>query len=220
MLADILAKLNRSDELIRRLETMAEADSQNASLQFFLADRLADVGELARARTIYDTMLRKSADASGYAGLARVLMKMQKADELLEVLGRGISRGDEAIAAIEPELKAMSQDKELMTQLVESGRKRAKANQLKFEEAYLLAKLAAAERDADVSAEFYRHAIGLNQNVKRPSVLIQMEMAEMFLKLRKYHQAAEAYQEILTERQLNEVGQAAVVLFAGAGAGE
>ena len=35
LLADILAKLKRSDELIGRLETMAENDTQNAALQFF-----------------------------------------------------------------------------------------------------------------------------------------------------------------------------------------
>ena len=78
LFADILAKLNRSDELIGRLETMAENDSRNVQLQFFLADRLADLNELDRARAIYDNMLRNGGDSSGYAGLARVLRKMQK----------------------------------------------------------------------------------------------------------------------------------------------
>ena len=91
------------------------------SLQYFLADHLTDVGELERARTIYDSMLRNGGDASGYAGLARVLHKMQKADELLEALGRGIARGEEAIATLEPEVKACSEDKPLMALLIEAG---------------------------------------------------------------------------------------------------
>lgn len=208
LLADILQKLKRSDELIGRLETLAENDSQNVALQYFLADRLADVNELERARKIYDTMLQSGGDGSGYLGLARVLRKMQKADELLEALGRGVARGEDAVAALEPEIKALSEDKALVAMLIESGRVRAASNRLKFEEAYLLAKLAAALKDADASGEFFRQAITLSQNVGRPAILLQMELAETYMKLRKYHPAIEVYQEILASKQLTEVGQA------------
>ncbi|WP_010586902.1 tetratricopeptide repeat protein [Schlesneria paludicola] len=207
LLAEILAKQNRSDELIRRLEAIAENDAQNVDLQYFLADRLTDVNELERARNLYDSMLRKGGDASGYAGLARVLRKMQKSDELLDALGRGFARGEDAIAMLEPEVKAISQDKALMEALVESGRKRAKSDELKFEEALLLAKFAAVMKEAESSGEFYRMAIALNRE-GRPTVLIQLEMAEMFLKLRKYPQAVEAFGEILNSGQLNDRGQA------------
>lgn len=205
--ADILAKLKRSDELIGKLEAMAENDAQNVALQFFLADRLADVNELDRARTIYDTMLRNGGDASGYAGLARVLRKMQKSDELLDVLGRGFARGEQAIGTLEPEIKAISEDKALVEQLIEAGRNRAKTNRLKFEEAYLLAKFAAALKEPVASGEFYELAISLNRNNARPSVVIQMEMGDMYLKLKKFALAAETYKEILASRQLNELGQ-------------
>lgn len=210
LLADIFAKLNRSDELIGRLEAMAESDSRNVSLQFFLADRLADLNELERARAIYDNMLRNGGDSSGYAGLARVLRKMQKADELLEALGRGFARGEEAISSLEPEVKAIAEDKALMTALVETGKARAKAHRLKFEEAYLLAKFAAALKEADATAEFYELAISLNRNANRPNVLIQMEMADTLLRLRKYKLAIDVYNEILTNRQLNATGQSRV----------
>ena len=207
LFADILAKLKRSDELIGRLETMAENDAQNVQLQFFLADRLADVNELDRARAIYDTMLRNGGDASGYAGLARVLIKMQKADELLEALGRGLARSEQAINSLEPEIKAVSQDKALVGSMIEAGRARAKSHQLKYEEAILLAKFAAALKLPDASGEFYQLAITLNRN-GRPSVLIQMEMADMYLKLRKFALAVDAYNEVLDSKQLTEQGQA------------
>ena len=207
LLADILQKLKKSDELIGRLETLAEADGQNVALQFFLADRLADVNELERARKIYDTMLQSGGDGSGYAGLARVLRKMQKSDELLEALGRGMARGEDAIAMLEPEVKALSEDKALVAQLIEAGRARAAANRLKFEEAYLLAKLAAALKDADASGEFYRLSIATGQNVGRPAVLLQIEQADMYMKLRKYRSAIDTLREILATKQLTEVGQ-------------
>ena len=206
LLSDILAKLNRSDELIRRLETMAENDAQNAWLQYFLADKLADVEELERARTIYDTMLRKGGDASGYAGLARVLRKMQKSDDLLDALGRGFTHGDEAIAALAPEVVALSKDEALVALLIESGRARVKSNQLKFEQAYLLAKFAAAVNNADAASEFYHLAVSLNRDPRR-SVDIHFEMVRALLLLRKYEQAADACKELLATKQLNDKGQ-------------
>jgi tetratricopeptide (TPR) repeat protein len=208
LLADILKKLKRSDELIGRLETLAEVDAQNVALQYFLADRLVDVNELDRARKIYDSMLQSGGDGSGYVGLARVLRKMQKSDELLEALGRGMARGEDAIAILEPEIKALSEDKALVAMLIESGRVRAASNRLKFEEAYLLAKLAAALKDADASGEFYKLAIASSQGVGRPPILIQIEQADMYMKLRKYRLAVDALQEILNSKQLTEAGQA------------
>ena len=208
LLADILAKLNRSDELIRRLETMAESDAQNPYLQYFLADKLTDVNELDRARKIYDTILRNNGDASGYAGLARVLRKMQKSDDLLRALGRGFARGEDAIKDLEPEVKALTEDKPLAAAVFESGRNLSKEGSLKFEEALLLAKIAAAMNDAETSGEFYRQAITLNRDGTQPNVLIQMDMAKMYFSLRKYRLAIDAFNELLATRQLNELGQA------------
>lgn len=208
LLADILAKLNRSDELIRRLETMAESDAQNPYLQYFLAEKLTDINELERARKIYDTILRNGGDASGYAGLARVLRKMQNSDDLLHALGRGFARGEDAIKDLEPEVKALTEDKTLVASLFESGRNFAKDGSLKFEESLLLAKIAAAISDAEISGEFYRQAIALNREGAQPNVLIQMDMAKMYFALRKYKLAIDAFNELLASRQLNELGQA------------
>ena len=208
LLSDILQKLKRSDELIGRLETLAENDAQNVSLQYFLADRLTDVNELDRARKIYDTMLQSGGDASGYAGLARVLRKMQKSDDLLDALGRGMARGEEAVATLEPELKALAQDKALVKMLLESGRTRSKAGQLKFEEAYLLAKLSAALKEADAADEFFLLAISASRGTNRPAIAIQIERADTMLKLRKYRIAADIYKEILGSGQLTERGKA------------
>ena len=208
LLADILKKLNRSDELIGKLEELASRDTRNPFLQYFLADRLADVGELERARSIYDTMLRNGGDASGYVGLARVLRKMHKSDELLQALGRAFGKGAETIKEIEPEMQALSEDKELMDSLIEAGRARAKNDELKFEEAFLLANIAKTLKEADVSGEFYRKAIELNQNANLPSVLIQSEMAEMYLKLRRFKLAAETFEELLKSTQLSDAGRA------------
>jgi len=208
LLADILQKLKKSDELIGRLETLAENDAQNVALQYFLAERLTDVNELERARKIFDTMLQSGGDASGYAGLARVLRKMQKSDDLLDALGRGMARGEEAILSLEPEVKALAEDKALVAMLIESGRVRSKAGELKLDEAVLLAKLAAALKEADASEEFYRLALSLPPGPNRPRIATQIEFADTMARLRKYRVAAEAYEEILGSGQLTEKGKA------------
>ncbi|WP_373653396.1 tetratricopeptide repeat protein [Schlesneria sp. DSM 10557] len=208
LLAEILEKLNKSDELIGRLETLAENDAQNVALQYYLAERLTDVNELERARKIYDTMLQSGGDASGYAGLARVLRKMQKSDDLLDALGRGMARGEEAIASLESEVKALAEDKALVAMLIESGRTRAKAGELKLDEAILLAKLAAALKEADASEEFFQLALSLPPSPNRPKIATQIEFADTMARLRKYRVAAEAYHEILESGQLTEKGRA------------
>jgi len=207
LLSDILAKMKKSDELIGRLEAIAENDAQNVALQFFLADRLVDVNELERARAIYDSMLRNGGDSSGYAGLARVLRKMQKSDELLEALGRALAHGEAEITTLEPEVKAISEDKVLVGMLIESGRAKAKSQKLKFDEAHLLAKLASALKDADASGEFFQLALTLNRNPNRPNLEIQLEMADMYSKLRKHKLAIDLYKEILASKQLSPQGQ-------------
>ena len=208
LLEEILKKLDRSDELIIRLEGLVEADAQNVALQYFLADCLANQNELERARKIYDEMLQSGGESSGYVGLARVLRKMQKTDELLESLGRGMARGEEALAILEPEIKALSEDKALVALLIESGRARASSNRLTYEESYLLAKLAAALQDADVSSEFYQRVIEFGDRPGRPAILLQIEQAEMLQKLRKYSSAVDALRGILKSGMLSELGQA------------
>jgi tetratricopeptide (TPR) repeat protein len=212
LLADILAKLNRSDELIQRLETMVENDPQNPSLQYFFADRLAEVNELERARTIYTTMLRSGGDASGYVGLARVLRKMKKPAELLEALGRSLKRED-AGDMLQPELKAIKDDKPLMDSLFEVAKERAQTEQLKFEEAFILATLAADLKDADASGEFYRLAISLyrgdNENL---TLQLQMDMAEMYVRCKKFDLGAKAYNELLSGNRLNFRAQLNILL--------
>jgi tetratricopeptide (TPR) repeat protein len=211
LLADILAKQNKSDELIGRLEKIAEDDSQNSALQMFLADQLSEVGELERARKIYDTVLQTGGDTNGYAGLAKILRKMQKSDELLDALGRGLSRADDAVAALEAELQALSKDKDLVSKLLESGRTRAKANKLSYEQAYILAKLAAALKEPEASGEFYRLAIQNYRNPAKPlevvKINIQIEMADMYTRLKRYKLAVDVLKEILASRMLSAEGE-------------
>lgn len=201
LLADILEKLKLSDELITRLEALASKDEQNLQLQFFLAEKLADANELDKARQIYETALPHGADATGYVGLARVLRKMKKSEELLDLLNRAMSKlGPEGLVQLEAELKTVSEDSQIVDGLMAVGREQAKAEppQLTFEKAFLLAGLAKAVDRTDDAIEFYRAAIKLS---KERNILLYAELGTLLNRAHRYAAAEDLYKEALAERR-------------------
>lgn len=200
LLADILKKLDRSDELVGRLQALAEADSKNNPLQYFYAEALMKAGDLERAKTVYEAALKNSNDASGYLGLAAVLRRMNRPDELLDVLGRGLEKvGPDALEQLDDELKAIVSDAVLVDALVASGKTQAAAepSTLTFEEAYLLAKLASELERVDQAVEFYRLAIARG---KERAPLAYRELCEILIDNDRYADAAAAYKEALKGR--------------------
>ena len=202
LLADILLQLNRGDELIAKLETLADKDTHNIPLQYFLADRLIAANELERAKKIYETALQNGGDASGYIGLARVLRKLQKPDDLLDLLGRSLVKlGPDGLAQMEVELKILSADAKLVDSLMDSGRAQAKAepSQLTFEKSFLLAGIAKACERTDDAVEFYRHAIKLGKE-RAPD--LYRELGNALLQAKRYGDAVALFKEALNERKL------------------
>ncbi|MBM4075151.1 MAG: tetratricopeptide repeat protein, partial [Planctomycetes bacterium] len=202
LLAEILDKLNRSDELIVKLEQLAEKDPYFIPLQYFLAEKLVASNELEKARKIYTSALKNGGDSSGYIGLARVLRKLQQSDELLDLLAQSLSRlNPEGLALLEIELKSFSKDPALVDSLIASGRAKASSNpsQLTFEKSFLLAGIAKQCDRTNDAIEFYRHAIKLNKD-KAPE--LYRDLGNMLLSGKRYSQAVELFQEALNDRKL------------------
>jgi len=203
LLADILLKLKRGDELIAKLEALAEKDQHNIPLQYFLADRLVAANELEKARKIYETALQNGGDASGYIGLALIFRKLQKSDELLDLLGRSLTRlGPDGLAQLEEKvLKTLTEDPKLVDSLMASGRVQAKAEpaQLTFEKSFLLAQIAKACERTDDAVEFYRHAIKLGKE-RAPD--LYRELGNALIQAKRYGDAVAVYKEALNERKL------------------
>lgn len=200
LLADILEKLKLSDELISRLEGLAAKDEHNLQLQFFLADRLSDANELEKARLIYEAALPHGADGTGYVGLARVLRKMKKSSELLDLFDRALSKlGPDGLVQLEAELKAVSEDKQTVEGLLAAGREQAKAepSQLTSREATVLAGLSKALDRTDDAIEFYRAAIKLS---KERNLQLYAELGNLLNQAHRYDDAEELFKEVLGER--------------------
>lgn len=113
------------------------------------------------------------------------------------------------ISSLEPEFEAIAEDKARVGLLIETGRERAKAKRLRFNDALLLAKLASASNQTDVSAEFYRLAMSLNPaSAKSKNLVIQFDMAEMYTRHGVYKPAIEIYKELQDSIMLSESGKA------------
>lgn len=199
LLAEILDQLKRSNELIPRLEALAAKDEHNLHLQFFLADRLAAANELEKARQIYEAALPHGADATGYIGLARVLRKMKKPAELLDLLNRAMNKlGPEGLMELETELKSVSEDTQTVDALLAAGREQAKADQLTFEKAFVLAGLAKSLDRIDDAIEFFRAAIKLR---KEQNVPLYVELGNLLIRAQRYTAVEDLAKEGLAERR-------------------
>ncbi|MDZ4686309.1 MAG: tetratricopeptide repeat protein [Planctomycetaceae bacterium] len=197
LLADILKKLNRSDELVGRLEALAEKDPRNNQLQYAYADTLMEAGELERAKRVYEAVLSGGGDAPGFLGLAGVLRRMKRADELLDVLGRGLSKlGQEGLDQFDTELKAVVADAALVDALLAAGRAQSKAEppQLSFEEAYLLAKVGAELKRFEDASEFFKLAVALDMDRR---VLAYRDWVGMLMEADRFAEAADVYAEAI-----------------------
>jgi tetratricopeptide (TPR) repeat protein len=202
LLADILDKMNQADELIPRLETLAEKDPHYIPLQYFLADRLVAANELEKAKSIYETALRNGGDSSGLIGLAQVLRKLHRPDELLDLLGRSLTKlGPDGLAQLEVELKVLGQDADLVDSLMVAGRLQATSTppKINFEKSYLLGGIAKACERTDDAIEFYGYAIKLG---KDRAVGLYRELGVVLEHARRYSEAVALYTEALNEPRL------------------
>lgn len=202
LLAQILTKSGLEGELIDRLTVIAEKDQRNSTLQFFLAEKLTDKAEYEKAEKIYEASLKGSRDLKGYLGLSRLYRKQKVADKLLDILGRGLSQAPpDSVDEIEAEFDSVAKDKELVASVIEAGRKQSAAEprELTFEEAYLVAKLAAQAENIDVAVEFFRKAKEISP--ERAGIILS-DLAETLLKADRYADAIVALEEAIGEPSL------------------
>ncbi len=202
LLADILQKLNRSDELLGRLEGMAKDDSRNNTLQYYFAERLAAAEELDRARSVYEETLKDSSDTAGYMGLAEVLRKLDRPRELLDVLAKAVSRASgESLETLGTELETVAGDEKMVDQLLDVGRQDAKADpqDLSFEKCYLLAKLAGERKKYEAASEFYELSVPL---AKQRLPLVYSEWGQLLAGAKRYEEAAKIYRAAADKPEL------------------
>ncbi|WP_298868803.1 tetratricopeptide repeat protein [uncultured Gimesia sp.] len=170
-LAEILKALNRSDELIPKLQKLAEKDRFNRTLNYYLAEQYANQGQFAEAEKIYLDSIGKSSDSEGLAGLITLYQKNQNYQKLIETLSRIVQGGD-GLQRIQSSLEKMSKDKKFMRGLIAEAQK-LKDNDppgLDVYSGYILAKLSAVADQKEAAHEFYQFAMDSAAKHAKPQV--------------------------------------------------
>lgn len=200
LLADVLKELGRSEELISRLETLAEKDPRNGTLQYFLAEQYVAQNRLDNAEALYKKTLQGSQDPDGYVGLAAVYRRQGKPDALLDALANALKEGS-GLERLDREFQAVIQDEKLLDGLIATGRDRAK-NQpptLDFPRSFILAKISAAASRTDAAVGFFRFALSARPSQAR---VIYEELGTHLLEAERYDQAAKVFQEAVDDPSL------------------
>lgn len=202
LLADILKKLKKSDELVSRLERLAEKDKRNSTLQYFLAEQYVAAKQLDKAETLYKTTLEASGGSEGYIGLVGIYRERKQAGPLLDVLVKAV-KGGRGLERLEPELKAISEDGKLLDGLIATGRKQLTGDEPKLEvaAAIILAKLAAEAKKTAAAIDFYQFALkGARQE---QAIALYNELGDYLMEVSNYAEAAKVFRKAASDPALS-----------------
>ncbi len=210
LFAEILAKLDKSGELIPRLEAMAEDDPRNSTLQFFLADQYLAARRFDDAERVYKKTLVTSSELQGYMGLAAVYRQQRRPADLIAALGKGYAE-TEKLESLATEMKAIIGDAQLLDGVLGEGVKMAQAQPptLDYAAGYVLANLAADARRTKETEDLYRYLLTVRKD--RPSELY-IELGEHLRDVRRYAESVKVYEEALNDPAL-ATGERLMLLY-------
>jgi tetratricopeptide (TPR) repeat protein len=208
LLKDLLAELDRKEELVKRLEEMLASDKHNRFLTFFLADQYVEQQRFDEAAKLYNETAG-GASPEALVGLSSIYRQQGKYEDWLETAGRAFATlqlGNQAMLSrlnrefqemaqrFTEDTEKLAQEKEQVAAVMELGRKKSTGDDpdLDFEQAWLLGRIAVdAERTQDAK-HFYRYAIG-TQNL--PSFDLFRELGAHFIEVEEYTEAETVFQE-------------------------
>ena len=208
LLKELLAELHREEELLPRLQKLAEQDTKNKFLAQFLAGEYVARGELDKAAELYSRHGGES-DPEALVGLATVYRRQQNYEKWLETAGRAfavLQLGNQQLRKrlgpasqdlgdrFQSDLDDLAKSPDQLEGVLSLGRKLSEGDnpKLQFEEAWMLGRIAVTAERTDDAARFYRFAIGM-QNL--PDYELYRELGSQFLDAKRYRDAERAFQE-------------------------
>ena len=195
LLREILDEQKRSDELLPKLNALAEEDPRNPILQVFLADQYVARKEFDKAEAILKATLKNSKDAQGYLGLIRIYRQQNRAEDLLQSLTQA-ARGGVDQQQLSTELAEIVKNEDLLTSLLDAGRQAGDAGSkpLGVDGDHILAKLAASAKKNDAAVAFYERAVAGRPGRDKAFSVFQ-ELGSLLLQLDRFGDAADIYQQ-------------------------
>lgn len=193
LLAQILTKLGREDEILPRLEAAAAADSKNMSLQYALADRYRAAGQTEKADALYKALLAAQPDLRGFPPVFASLLKEKKTDDILRLFESAFGQ----LRRLEPLKEQIDQllaDPEYANQVLDRGLEMLKADppQLGRESWIVLTRIAS-------DGEKLEKLVALQQAylAKYPNPQVMREIADTLIRKKQYREAASVLEDLI-----------------------
>lgn len=199
--AKILKALKREKEILPRLEEAAKNDSKNVALQYTLADRYREDGQVDRAEAMYKSLLAAQPTTQGFSALATSLLKRKKAEELLKVLEQALGRPG-GQQAVQEQVNTVIKDPEFSGEVLDAGRKMLSAEPPTLDRTGVIVLAFIAKQSGNLEKFLPIQRLALKQN---PTPLSYKELVSLQFNLKKYGDAAVTFEEMLkkypTERK-------------------
>ena len=199
LMAKVLTALKRENEITPQLEEAARRDSKNVPLQYVLADRYRETGQVDKADALYKSLLTSQPTPQTYRALAASLLKRKKAADLLRVICEAMARPN-GLEAITAQLQAAAADDALAEQMLDAGLEQLKAKPptLPKTALFVLGFIANPERGADKAGRLERliklQRLLLEQN---PNPQIYLEIADSLRRMDQNAEAAAALEQMM-----------------------
>ncbi len=196
LMARVLKALGREDEITPRLEAAARRDAKNVPLQYVLADRYREIGQVEKAEALYKGLLASQPTPQTYRALAASLVKRKKIPDLLKVLCEAVARPQGELA-VRPQIAAAAEDDEIADALLDEGLKQLSADPPGLPEApafKVLGEIAIGSGVArDARPARLERLLKLQQLMlgKAPNPLLYIEVAQTQQNLGRHGDAAE-----------------------------
>ncbi len=202
LLAKALTALKREDEITPRLEEAAGVDSKNFPLQYTLADRYRETGQVDKAEALYKKLLAATPTPQGYGALASSLLKRKQTEELLKVIAQALTKPG-GFQAVEPQLKTIAEDQSYAEKVIEMGRKLLTAEPPALDRnvgVEILAYIASKPDNADNSSKLAKFLVVQRQTLRwNPSPQNYQKLMLIFNNLHRYDEAASTVEELMAK---------------------
>jgi tetratricopeptide (TPR) repeat protein len=203
VLAKVLKALHREKEITPRLEAAARRDSKNIPLQYVLADRYREMGEVEKAEALYKDLLTSQPTPQTYRALAASLLKRKKAADFLKVMSDAWARPDSQ-DLVKPQLVAAAIDDTMAESMLDEGLQQATAktptlSRSAFDVLSLIANnpgRSSQNKERRLEKLLRLQRLLLEQS---PTPLAYTEIADTQQRLGKYADAATTFEQLIAK---------------------
>jgi tetratricopeptide (TPR) repeat protein len=185
-------------QLTSRLEKLEEADPNNASLLYYLADRDRRAQRWAEAESRFEKLLVLEPTLDVYAGLVDIHRRQRDGDKLLDVCGLAVAKGS-TLQDLSEMLGDLAEDEALARELIARMRKRREDDDKGLTAGALAAaaSLALDTQDDDTAQTLFDASLPLLEASARPEFLLDWGLA--LLLDEQYPRAAAVFRRVLAE---------------------